>query len=366
MTQESLTQSRIASKAHTSGDSKVRLTLQQDAQTARKRFEKDVVSGLSRKPKSLPCKYFYDARGSELFERICQTPEYYITRTETRLLSAIVAQVAVLAGPCVDVLEPGSGAGEKIRILLDALDRPRSFTLIDISEQALRSSAASLRADYPDLVVHPLVADFTQPFTIPAHFFQRSSSAPRVSDSSSDPLRTEQQGSRSPHKKLIFFPGSTLSNFDPEQARRFLSVLRALLMPDDLMFIGVDRIKDPEILHRAYNDAQGVTAAFNLNMLIRMKNELGARLSVKQFEHQAFYNEEKCRIEMHLESRLDQEIVVGGHCFELKRGERIHTESSYKYSPDGFARVAEAAGFDVVRRDSDEDELFGLYLCRAV
>lgn len=314
--------------------------------TTRIRFEKDVVSGLTQEKKTLPCKYFYDARGSRLFEEICKTPEYYVTRTETTLLRRACPEVAKVIGPGVDVLEPGAGAGEKIRILLDALDSPRSFIPVDISQTALEAAAESLRADYPGVDIHPLVADFTRPFDLPRHFFERQGEAPGVH-----------------HRKMIFFPGSTISNFTPNDARPFLAGLRRVLAPGDFLFIGVDRIKDRTILERAYDDAQGVTARFNLNLLERVRRELDTDLDPNDFSHRAIYNSELSRIEMHLDSRRDQTISVCGRRISFRKGESIHTENSYKYSPEGFRELARDAGYEVKVIYSDDAGLFSLYLC---
>jgi dimethylhistidine N-methyltransferase len=317
-------------------------------QGARAAFEDAVLSGLLASPKTLPCKYFYDARGSRLFEQICETPEYYVTRTELALLKAVCSKVAKLVGPHVDVLEPGCGAGEKIRILLDALKQPRSFTPIDISRSSVEASARTLTRDYPNVAIHPLVADFTASFEAPSHFF-----APQ----------------RSPYdapsgRRLIFFPGSTISNFTPQDALPFLQRLRQVLRPGDFLFIGVDRIKDKEILERAYNDAQGVTAAFNLNLLRRIARELGVDLDPNTFSHRAFYDARACRIEMHLDSKCDQTIWVCGRPVSFRKGESIHTENSYKYSPEGFRSLATQAGYQVRETYSDQQELFSLYLCQ--
>lgn len=304
-------------------------------------FESDVLEGLLSSPKTLPCKYFYDAKGSHLFEQICATEEYYVTRTELSLLRQVCTEIAPLIGPGADVLEPGSGAGEKIRTLLDALQTPRSFIPIDISPTAVAQSAQELERDYPELHVVPVVADFTQPFSLPRSF----------------------QESRAP-AKVVFFPGSTISNFAPADAREFLSGLRALLSAGDFLFIGVDRIKDPSILERAYDDSQGVTAAFNLNLLHRIARDLPTDLDPRRFSHRATYNSNEERIEMHLVSEVDHTVTLCGERLDFRQGETIHTENSYKYSIEGFCQLAGEAGFRVLRTDSDRDNLFSLYLCQ--
>jgi len=307
---------------------------------ARDEFEREVLEGLTSAEKSLPCKYFYDTRGSQLFEQICETPEYYVTRTELDLLRKVAPEVTSLIGPSADVLEPGSGAGEKIRILLDALDSPRSFIPIDISKSAVEASAAALKQSYSKLEVFPIVADFTQPFELPENFKQRT-----------------------PHRKVIFFPGSTISNFAPEQAKRFLEQLRSVLATNDFLFIGVDRIKDKSRLEAAYDDSQGITAAFNLNLLERISRELETDLDPAAFAHRAVYNESESRIEMHLVSQKKHSVSICERTVHFEEGEFIHTENSYKYSVAGFTELAQQAGFDVDRTYSDDEDLFSLYLC---
>lgn len=306
-------------------------------------FERDVVAGLTNEPKSLPCKYFYDQRGSQLFEQICRTPEYYVTRTELALLREVSAEVAERIGPRAWVLEPGAGVGEKVQVFLSALELPKGFVPIDISESALRNCVRAVRCQFPDLEVHGLIADFTRPFSLPAQF-----------DSSDN--RDDQ--------RVVFFPGSTISNFPPTEAREFLVNLRAPLRKGDVLFIGVDRIKSAELLNSAYDDAAGVTAAFNLNLLQRMARELDTDIDPDSFFHRAFYNERQCRVEMHLVSRTEQTIFVGKRQFQFRRGESIHTENSYKYSPRGFAELARSAGFELESTYSDSEELFSLYFLR--
>ncbi len=316
------------------------------SRSAHDEFERDVLAGLSSPRKTLPCKYFYDARGSQLFEAICETPEYYVTRTEVALLKEACPKVATRVGPGVDVLEPGSGAGTKIRLLLDFLSAPRSFIPIDISESAVTASAEALQRDYPDVAVHPLVADFTRPFAIPPHFLERES------DGDSE------------QRKLIFFPGSTISNFTPDEAAPFLQGLRGVLGAGDYLFIGVDRIKDGKRLERAYDDSAGVTAAFNKNLLVRIKSQLETDLDLRHFRHRAVYNEDLCRIEMHLVSTKKQVVHVCDRPFAFEEGETIHTENSYKYSVEGFSDLARRAGFNIVETFSDPEDLFSLYLCQ--
>ena len=305
-------------------------------------FKNDVLDGLSGHPKTLPCKWFYDEQGSLLFEKICQTQEYYVTRIETQLLKDSARDLARRIGPQVDVFEPGSGVGEKVQVLLNALDQPHCFIPIDISATALESSAESLRQRYPELKVLPLVADFTQEIDLPPEF-----------------------GS-SGHKKLIFFPGSTISNFGRVEAVQFLNTLRSLLAPGDFMLIGVDLRKDSKILERAYDDVQGITAAFNLNLLHRITRELDSNLNPENFRHRARFNEFESRVEMHLESRLEQTFRVEGQEFHLKEGETIHTENSYKFRIDDFLRLAQQAALKRVEVYLDEKQYFSLLLLEAI
>jgi len=324
-------------------------TTEHVSEQAREEFRRDVLTGLTSSPKSLPCKYFYDTRGSKLFEQICETPEYYVTRTELAILHEVCGKVARIVGPGADVLEPGSGAGEKIRTLLDALSRPRSFMPIDISKSAVYASAAELRRDYPSVKVFPIVADFTKPFDLPLEFTELNAPA------------AEPGAER--HAKVIFFPGSTISNFSPNEAVPFLQGLRSILGQGDFLFIGVDRIKDKARLECAYDDAAGVTAAFNLNLLERISSELETDLEPQSFQHRAVYNQELSRIEMHLDSKKRQTIRLCGQMINFEPGESIHTENSYKYSSDSFEKLADSAGFRVLRTFSDQEELFSLYLC---
>ena len=291
-------------------------------------FFQDVVSGLGAKPKTLPCKYLYDARGSDIFERICETPEYYVTRTELDLLNE------------VDVLEPGSGAGRKIRVLLSALHAPRSYTPMDISPTALWASAELLRNDYPEVRIAPVVADFTGELPVSEAFSGGSG------------------------HRLIFFPGSTIGNFLPDDAVKLLRAMGKLLRGGDWLLIGVDRVKDRATLEAAYDDAAGVTAQFNLNLLVRIQRELPSDLHPRNFRHEARYNVSKARVEMHLVSRVEQTVRVGRARFGFRTGESIHTENSHKYTVSGFTHLAQRAGFGLERVFSDRAELYSLYLLR--
>ncbi len=335
---------RTASSMRQELDRERRATTGQDGEALddAARFRRDVATGLAAQQKSIPCKWLYNARGSELFEKICETPEYYVTRTEISLLEEVCQPVAQAIGPEADVLEPGSGAGVKIRLLLDALERPRTFVPIDISDSAVAQSVESLQKDYRDLHIVPVVADFTKGIHLPASL-------------------TESAGGR----RVIFFPGSTISNFSSSEARSLLHHFRELLRPGDFLFIGVDLVKDPEVLLAAYDDAQGVTAAFNLNLLNRIQEELAPELDVTSFEHRAVYREELSRIEMHLVSKSDQSVTVAGQEIRFSPGESIHTENSYKYTIDGFRELASAAGFTEGETFTDAHQYFSLHLLRA-
>ncbi len=302
-------------------------------------FRTAVLEGLSRPHKSLPCKFFYDQVGSALFDRICELPEYYPTRTEIGILTKAAPEIAALAGRGGVLVEYGSGSSRKTRLLLDAL-APDVYMPIDISRQHMLAACHALAADYPTLHLMAVCADYTRPFVLP---------------------RVARGGQR----RLAFFPGSSIGNFGPLEALRFLKNVAQQLATGDGLLIGVDLKKDPAILHAAYNDAAGVTAAFNLNLLARCNRELGTDFDLGAFAHRAFYNEAAGRIEMHLDSLRTQTVQVAGQAFEFAAGESIHTENSYKYRPDEFRHLATQAGFEPLHTWADAGELFGvLYLRR--
>lgn len=297
-------------------------------------FLSDVVDGLSRARKSLPCKYFYDQRGSALFDAICGLEEYYPTRTETAILRRHAAEFAELAGPRAAVVELGSGSSVKVRILLDALENPAAYVPVDISREHLLASAARLAGDYPNLTVVPVAADYVQGFPLP-------------------PVAA-------PERLLAFFPGSTIGNFEPAEAAAFLGRLARRLGAGSRLLIGVDLKKHRDVLEAAYNDTRGVTAAFNLNLLARINRELDGNFDLDGFAHHAFYDETHGRIEMHLVSRRAQTVVVGGRTFYFAAGETIHTENSWKYALPEFERLARGAGWRTVRTWTDRAGLFGV------
>lgn len=270
---------------------------------------------LAEPPRRVSPKWFYDAEGSRLFDAICELPEYYPTRTELALLDRHGHDIARRIGPGAEIVEFGAGSLRKVRLLLDALEKPARFVPIDISADHLLSAAALLQRDRPGLAVRPLVGDFTQGLTLPP------AGGPRVG----------------------FFPGSSIGNFAPDEAQALLQRMAGWL--DGGLLIGVDLVKDPDLLHAAYNDAQGVTARFNRNLLARANAELGADFELSRWAHSAFYHPTLQRIEMHLVSRSDQRVQLCGQVFALAEGDSIHTENSYKYTVPGFQRLAERAGF---------------------
>jgi len=300
----------------------------------------EVMEGLGQTQKTLPSKLFYDKRGSELFDRICELDEYYPTRTELGIMRDEIGAMVEALGEGVVLFELGSGSSLKTRVLLDHLPALHSYVPVDISEEHLHQTADALREDYPDMAVHPVVADYTRPFDLP------------------EPV----QG----HDRIAaYFPGSTIGNFTPEQAADFLKVVAGELPDTGKLLIGVDLDKDRGVLEAAYNDARGVTAAFNKNLLRRLNEELGANFPLDRFDHYAFYNGEHARIEMHLVARSACVVEFGsGHAVEFAAGETIHTENSYKFSRDRFAALAAQAGFEVERVWTDADELFSVQLLR--
>ena len=292
------------------------------------------MAGLSLPQKTLPPKYFYDAAGSRLFERICRLPEYYVTRAELALTRANIGAIARFAGRGCELVEYGSGESLKTRLLIRAL-RPAAYLPVDISAAALQKAAKQLAKDFRWLRVVPVLGDFSRPIELPR------ARAPRV----------------------VYFPGSTIGNLDPEEAHAFLAMTRDQA---GRMLVGVDLRKDANVLHAAYNDSRGVTAAFNLNLLARINRELGADFDLGRFSHYAFYNAAAGRIEMHLVSLARQSVRVAGHRFRFDRGESIHTENSYKYSVEGFRALAARAGYAGKKLWTDRKGLFALHGLTAI
>ena len=303
-------------------------------------FRQEVCAGLNRRPKQISPKFFYDKRGSELFEQICELEEYYPTRIETEILAQRAPDIVVRLGARCRLIEYGSGNSRKVRILLDAMQGRLSYVAIDISRQHLLDSSYELAGAYPELEVIAVCADYTKPFPLPK------------------PQRYPVDGNS------VFFPGSTIGNFSPDQAVEFLRHTAALVGTGGSLLIGVDLKKDPARLDAAYNDAQGVTAAFNLNLLSRMNRELGADFDISAFRHQAFYDAGHGRVEMHLVSLKDQTVGLNDASIRFREGETIHTENSYKFSVDEFHGLAANAGFEPLDVWTDPDRLFSSHYLR--
>jgi L-histidine Nalpha-methyltransferase len=304
-------------------------------------FRDAILKGLGRNPKSIPCKFLYDAWGSALFEEICRLPEYYPTRTEIAILEQNATAIAARIGPHSRLIEFGAGAITKARILLRALDRPAAYVPVDISREHLRDAAASLAEDFLSLPVVAVCADYTRPFLLP-------------------PLPGPDG------KRVGFFPGSTIGNFEPDAAVAFLANYARILGPGGEMVIGVDLKKDPEILEAAYDDRTGVTARFNLNLFERINRELDGDLDVDRFEHVAFYNETEGRIEIYIRSLANQEAWIAGRHLRFGKGELVHTEYSYKYSIAEFRALAARAGFRLLYTWTDPARLFSVHYFRLV
>lgn len=301
------------------------------------RFRADVVEGLSRPEKRLPTQYLYDERGSELFEMICELDEYYPTRTELSIYEWHIREVADRIGPEAMVIEYGSGAGLKPRILLRALQSPVAYVPVEISRAHLLRSAEELDTEFPEVEVLPVCADFTEPFEIP-------------------------EASTRPRRRVVFFPGSTIGNFSRPDARRLLRQMVDEVGTGGAVLLGVDLQKDRRRLERAYDDAKGVTAAFNLNILRRINRELGADFDLDGFRHQAHYDETHGRIVMRLVSTRRQTVSIGRHRIGFDEGETITTEYSHKYTLEGFARLALDSGLHVDRVWTDPERLFSVQL----
>lgn len=297
----------------------------------------EVLEGLSRQPKRLSPKYFYDQRGSQLFDAITELPEYYPTRTELGILEDNGDEIADFLGDNCMLMELGSGSSRKIRVLLDAL-QPAAYVPLDISKEHLLGSAEALARDYPELEVHAACTDYSSDFEVP----ELPEKLPRAA----------------------FFPGSSIGNFEPDDARELLARVRRHLGNGGKLLIGVDLKKDNEILNAAYNDAQKITAAFNLNLLQRFNRELDADFELEQFDHYAFFNDVAGRVEMHLVSRSDHQVNIAGEAIRFAAGESLHTENSYKYTVEEFQRLADEAGFVNERVWTDEAELFSVHCLR--
>ncbi|WP_267354249.1 MULTISPECIES: L-histidine N(alpha)-methyltransferase [unclassified Methylobacterium] len=301
-------------------------------------FLDDVREGLSRPQKALSPKYFYDAAGSDLFEKITRLPEYYPTRTEIGILDGRGPEIAALLPAGAALVEFGSGSTVKLRRLLRHLDKLAAYVPVDVSGEFLRAQAETLSADFPHLRVEPVVADFTRDFDLP----ESLAGLPRAG----------------------FFPGSTIGNFEPEEAEALLARFGRILGSGAHMIVGVDLVKDAGTLESAYDDAEGVTAAFNLNLLTRINRELGGGFDLDAFTHRAVFNPQASRIEMHLVARDAQDVAIGSDTFAFAAGETIHTESSYKYTVETFRALAERAGWRWIQVWTDADGLFSVHALR--
>ena len=295
----------------------------------------EIIDGLSQSEKMISPKYFYDERGSQLFDEITRLPEYYPTETELGIMRANVDEIASLVGKHASLIEFGSGSSLKTRVLLEHMNDLAVYVPVDISEDHLLDSAQRIRAEFPGLEVLPVVADFTQPFQLPS---------PAIM----------------PVRNIVYFPGSTIGNFTHEAASELLRVMHHEAGEGGALLIGVDLQKDPDIIRRAYNDSAGVTAEFNLNMLRHLNREFDADFDLDAYEHSAEYNKEEGRIEVRLISDQDQEVTVGNTSFSIDKDEAILTEYSHKYTLDGFAAMANGAGFRVARVWMDAERLFSV------
>jgi dimethylhistidine N-methyltransferase len=300
-------------------------------------FLAEVLAGLSSSPRTLPCKFFYDERGADLFQKICELPEYYITRTETELLRRYAPEISESIGANAALIGFGTGAGIKTRMLLEQLQNPIAYIPVDISKQRLIDSAVELSRAMPALEILPVCADYLQELQLPR------------------PLRK-------PDHVAVYFPGSTIGNLEPAVAKEFLQRVCRLCGENGGLIIGVDLQKGRDVLETAYNDSAGVTAAFNLNLLVRSNRELGADFDLSHWRHRAVYNQDEGRIEMHLVSDGEQTVHLGGHEFRFGAGEKIITEFSYKHTLDGFARLAASAGFrEASRVWTDPEKMFAIF-----
>jgi len=306
------------------------------AGATKENFRDEVLDGLSKSPRQLPYKFFYDQRGAQLFQEICDLPEYYITRTEIEILRLHSADMAKALGPQVELIGLGTGAGTKTRILLEELHNPAVYVPIDISKEQLEKSSARFREMFPTLQVLPVCVDYLEPFELPL------------------PRRLSSQS-------VIYFPGSTIGNFEPETASEFLARLVDLAGDGGGLLIGVDLQKDRDVLERAYNDAAGVTAQFNKNLLVRINRELEADFDLNRWQHHAIYSPSEGRIEIYLISDNEQTVHIGAREFQFRAGEEILTEYSYKHTIAGFIELARKAGFHFEQVWTDDARWFGVF-----
>lgn len=306
-----------------------------DGNTVNDEFLNDVIVGLANSPKRLPCKYFYDEQGSKLFDQICELPEYYVTRVEQLIMNENASEMAEQLGESVMLIEFGSGSSQKSRVLIENLISPAAYVPIDISREHLLCTADELRERYSDLEIIPVVADFTQPFELP-------------------------KSKKTASHAAVYFPGSTIGNFTPENAEELLKSIASILGNEGGLLIGIDLQKDGEIIQAAYNDSKQVTENFNLNLLRRANRELDADFETDSFRHKAVYNSDYGRVEISLVSNTDQEVSIADATFDFKEGEEIHTEFSHKYTIEGFSEMAARSGFAFHKSWTDENEMFAV------
>jgi dimethylhistidine N-methyltransferase len=306
------------------------------AAAAKKNFRDEVLGGLSKSPRRLPYKFFYDEQGAQLFQQICDLPEYYITRTEIEILRLHGSEMANALGPEIELIGLGTGAGTKTRILLEELREPRVYVPIDISKEQLDRSAARFQKMFPNLQILPVAADYLEPFELPLprHLSSRS---------------------------VVYFPGSTIGNFEPDAADEFLTRIVELAGEGGGLLIGVDLQKDRHVIEAAYSDSAGVTAKFNKNLLARINRELGADFNLAHWQHYAVYNPAEGRIEIYLLSETDQTVKIDGHSFQFRAGEKVLTEYSYKHTIGGFITLARQAGFHFEQVWTDDARWFGVF-----
>lgn len=308
-------------------------------------FYEDALAGLTASPKWLSPKYFYDARGSHYFDLICKLDEYYPYRTEMALLPTVASELDAWLPEQVVIVEFGAGSLHKIRPLLKASRAIRGFIPIDISAEHLQTAGDNLQQEFPELAVSPAVGDFTQPIELPR-------------------LAVDRDAANGQVPRLGFFPGSTIGNFTPDEARQFLINARESLGNDSAFLLGVDTQQDTDTLERAYNDRDGVTADFNKNVLVRMNRELNTNFELEHFTHRAHYNAEHGRIEMHLISNTPQQVRIGPHTIRFAQGESIHTENSYKYTPERLDDLVTSAGWSIAHLWRSPDHAFSEVLLR--
>jgi len=307
-----------------------------DREPAKSEFLSEAIAGLSSTPRTLPCKYFYDARGAALFQKISELPEYYLTRAELQILDRYCGDIARALGPNIELIGLGTGAGTKTRILLEKLEAPAAYIPVDISKKQLERSTASFRKIFPTLEILPVCADYLEPIRLPSP-------------------------ARQALRKIVYFPGSTIGNFEPDAARQFLQRVANHCRRGGGLLIGVDLQKERHVLERAYNDSSGVTAQFNLNLLARANRELGADFDLEQWQHYAVYNSTESRIEIYLISEIDQTVRVQDRQFDFRAGERIATEYSYKYTKESVIELTREPGFDFSQMWTDDARWFGVF-----